>query len=100
MFEYANMSKLKKYGELIPDTMKAFVAFDKAAFAEGLLSVKMKELMAIAVAVTTQCGYCIELHQRRAKTAGATEAEIAEAVMVSAAIRAGGSVTHGLHCLE
>jgi len=52
------------------------------------------------VAVTTQCAYCIEVHTKKAKAAGANDTEIAEAVMVSAAIRAGGSVTHGTHCLE
>ena len=66
----------------------------------GALPVKTKELIALGVAVTTQCGYCIELHTKKANEAGATQAEIAEAVLVAAAIRAGGAVTHGLHCLE
>ncbi|MBX7102796.1 MAG: carboxymuconolactone decarboxylase family protein [Gemmataceae bacterium] len=100
MYDMKHVSKIKKYGELAPATFQAFVAFDKAAFAEGALSVKVKELMGLAVAFTTQCAYCIEIHTKKAKAAGATEAEIAEAVFVSAAIRAGGSVVHGLHCLE
>jgi AhpD family alkylhydroperoxidase len=60
----------------------------------------MKELMAVAVALTTQCPYCIEIHSRRAKDAGCTEAEIAETVMVAAALKAGGAITHGTHCLS
>ena len=56
-------------------------------------------LVAIAVAVTTQCPYCIEVHQRRARAQGATDAEIAEAVLVAAALRAGGAITHGTHAM-
>jgi len=100
MYDLKHLSKLRKYAELTPATMKAFADFDKAALADGALPVKMKELIAVAVAVTTQCPYCIDIHTKKAKLAGANETEIAEAVMVSAALRAGGSITHGLHCLE
>jgi len=94
-----HIAKLKKLGQLAP-AFDAFKAFDAAAFAEGALPVKVKELIAVAVAVTTQCPYCIEIHTKKAKAAGASENELAEAVLVSAALRAGGSVTHGTHCLE
>jgi AhpD family alkylhydroperoxidase len=94
------LAKLKKYGELAPAAFQAFVAFDKAAFADGALPARVKELIAVAVATTTQCPYCIEIHAKKARDAGATEAELAEAALVSAAIRAGGAVTHGCHCLE
>jgi alkylhydroperoxidase/carboxymuconolactone decarboxylase family protein len=99
MYDAANLAKLKTMKELAPDAMKAFFAFDAAVFKEGALSVKVKELMAVAVAVTTQCPYCIDVHTKKAREAGATDAELTEATLVSAAIRAGGSVTHGTHCL-
>ena len=60
------LSKLPKMGELAPDVMKAFWAYDKAALADGVIPKKYKELMAIAVALTTQCGYCIEVHRQAA----------------------------------
>ena len=44
--------------------MAAFQAYDKAALANGAIPKKYKELMAIAVALTTQCAYCLELHRR------------------------------------
>jgi AhpD family alkylhydroperoxidase len=56
--------------------------------------------MAVAVALTTQCPYCIEIHTKKARAAGCTEAELAETAMVAAALRAGGAITHGTHCLE
>lgn len=100
MYDMNHIKKLKKFGELAPAAWKGFVEFDKAAMAEGAISVKNKELIAIAVAMTTQCPYCIEIHQKRAKAAGCTDTELAEAVMVAAALRAGGAITHGTHCLD
>jgi AhpD family alkylhydroperoxidase len=79
--------------------MKAFWAFDKAAVAEGVIPVKYKELIAVAVALTTQCPYCIEIHTANARKANVTDAELAEAAMVAAALRAGGAVTHATHAL-
>ena len=76
------------------------MAFDKAALAAGAISVKYKELIALGVAVTTQCPYCIEIHAGNAREVGASEQEIAEAVLVAAALRAGGAVTHGTHALK
>jgi len=56
--------------------------------------------MAVAVALTTQCPYCIAIHAKKAKQAGATEQELAETAIVAAAIRAGGAMTHGTHALD
>lgn len=100
MYDMNNLRKLKKFGELAPAAWEGFLAFDKAALADGAIPAKTKELIAVAVAVTTQCPYCIDIHNKRAKTAGCTEAEIAEAVLVAAALRAGGAITHGMHCFE
>ena len=97
MYDLKNLSKMKKLEANAPEAMKAFVAFDMAALAAGAIPVKYKERMALAVAFTTQCPYCVELHSNRAREAGASEQEIAEAVLVAAALRAGGSITHGTH---
>jgi len=99
MYNKENLAKLKKMDGLAPQVMKAFWAFDKAAVAEGAIPAKYKELIAVAVALTTQCPYCIEIHSDNARKAGATEAEIAEAAIVAAALRAGASVTHATHAL-
>src|SRR3954454_16407739 len=99
MYNKANLAKLKSMNELAPELMKAFWAFDKLAVAEGAIPVKYKELIAVAVALTTQCPYCIEIHSSNARKAGATETELVEAGMVAAAVRAGGAVTHTHHAL-
>lgn len=97
MFDMKNLRRLKKLDENAPDAMTAFWAFDKAAFAEGALSAREKQLIAVAVALTTQCPYCIELHNKAAREEGASDAQLAEAALVAAAIRAGGAITHATH---
>jgi len=100
MYDMKNLAKFKRLGELAPDAFNAFVAFDAAAMKDGAIPVKYKELMAVAVALTTQCPYCIEIHSKKARKAGATEQELAETTLVAAALRAGGAMTHGTHTLE
>jgi AhpD family alkylhydroperoxidase len=100
MYDMENLKKLRKLNELAPAAFAGFVAFDEAAFKDGAIPLKYKELMAVAVALTTQCPYCIEIHAKKARKAGATEQELAETTLVAAALRAGGAVTHGTHVLE
>ena len=99
MYNKENLNKLKKMDGLAPQVMKAFWAFDKAAVADGAIPVKYKELIAVAVALTTQCPYCIDIHSGNARKAGAIDAELAEAAMIAAALRAGAAVTHSTHAL-
>lgn len=77
-----------------PDAFAAFVAFEQATFQPGALDVKTKELIAVAVTLTTQCDSCITLHTRKARLAGATEAEITEALFVAMELRAGAAFGH------
>ena len=99
MYNKDNLTRLKTLETLVPDVMKTFWAFDKAAVANGAIPVKYKELIAVAVALTTQCPYCIDIHTANARKAGATDVEIAECAMVAAALRAGAAVTHATHTL-
>jgi AhpD family alkylhydroperoxidase len=57
-------------------------------------------LIALGVAFTTQCPYCIEIHAKNARALGVSDREIAETVLVAAALRAGGAITHGTHALK
>ncbi|MDH7444858.1 carboxymuconolactone decarboxylase family protein [Aquimarina sp. 2201CG14-23] len=97
------MNHLKKLGTLgnnASEAMKAFQVFDSIALQEGVIPAKYKELMAVAVALTTQCPYCLEIHKKNAIKAGATQEELAEATFVSAALRAGAAVVHGTHLMD
>ena len=93
---------------LVPELLKlapaegaAFLQFDHAVKrADGHLPPKTRELVALAVALTTQCAYCLDVHTRAARQAGATRAELAELVAVAAAVRAGATMGHGLMALR
>jgi AhpD family alkylhydroperoxidase len=100
MYDMKNLNKFKMLAELAPDAFKAFVAFDEAVVRHGVVPLKYKELIAVAVALTTQCPYCIEIHAGKARAAGATDQELAETTLVAAALRAGGAMTHGTHALK
>jgi AhpD family alkylhydroperoxidase len=99
MYDMVNMKKLPALGAKAPKAWEAFVAFDQAALADGAIPKKYKELMAIAVALTTQCPYCIAIHKEAAIKAGVTEQEFAEVTFIAAALRAGAAVTHGTHLI-
>lgn len=91
-----DLTRLGGLKQLAPTEFFAFVEFDKIVGREdGAISRKNRELIAIAVACTTQCPYCIDIHTSAAKRAGASRGEVAEAVMLAAALRAGAAVTHG-----
>src|SRR5262249_51317641 len=100
MYDMSQLQKMKKFAELAPAAWQGFLAWDKAVMADGAIPAKTKELIAVAVAMTTQCPYCIEIHTKKAKAAGCSEAELAETIMVAAALRAGGAITHGTPSLE
>lgn len=100
MYDMTNLKKLGTLRKNAEGAMKAFQALDQAALADGAIPKKYKELIAIAVALTTQCPYCLEIHKEHAVKAGATEEELAEVTFVAAALRAGAAVVHGTHLMN
>ncbi|MFK0009056.1 carboxymuconolactone decarboxylase family protein [Paenarthrobacter sp. NPDC090520] len=85
-----------------PEAFKALQAFDHAAIDSEakVIPRKYTELIAVAVGLTTQCAYCIEAHSKAAQEAGATEAELAETVMITSVLRAGGGYAHGFMAMK
>ncbi|WP_020598376.1 carboxymuconolactone decarboxylase family protein [Spirosoma panaciterrae] len=104
MAEYQT-PKDRAYTEmLIQSARKEAAAFlnlkHTAERTDGVIPIKYRELMSVAVALTTQCAYCIESHIDNAVRAGATREEIAETVFIAAALRAGGAVGTGLMAMR
>lgn len=89
-----------KRRELAPDTMSAWREFNKAVFSDGALPSLTKQLIAVAVAHTTQCAYCIKGHVKEALRQGATEEQLMEAIWVAAEMRAGGAYAHSAVALK
>src|SRR6202795_671269 len=104
MSHYHDSDDLKALRELkqpAPAESSAFLALDAIVGREdGAIPRKYRELIALAVSCTTQCPYCLDVHTRNAKRAGATREEVAEAALLAAALRAGAAVTHGTLALK
>jgi len=92
----------KSFGELgknHPKSLQASGALEQAAAAEAL-DAKTRELIALAVAITTRCESCISVHAAAAAKAGATESEIAGALATAISLNAGAAYTYALRALE
>lgn len=100
LYLQSNVNNLSKLGEYAPEAFKSFINFNNQALAEGELSVKLKELIAIAVAHVTGCAYCIDIHAKDVKKAGATKEEVSEAIFVATALKAGSAFAHGVNALN
>ena len=95
-----SLKSVVKLMELKKDLFQSFFAFDQKVFEEGALPVKTKELIAVGAAHITRCPYCIEGHVKKAKKAGASDEEIAEAIFVGITMSAGASVAHSCIAMD
>ena len=100
LYPHAGAEVARKRRELAPQPLEAFKAFSASVFADGALDGKTKQLIAVAVAHVTQCPYCIRGHTQAALKAGASEAEIMEAIWVSAEMRAGAAYAHSALAID
>lgn len=104
MSTYQSSDDLAYVKQLMQSANKEATAFlNLKAAAErkdGAIPEKYRELMSIAVALTTQCAYCIDAHVQNAVKAGATKEELAETVFIASALRAGAAVGHGLMAMR
>lgn len=79
---------------LAPETAQSFHEFGREVFADGVLTKRMKHVIATAVAHVTQCPYCIRGHTQAALREGATSKELMEAIWVAIEMRAGAGFAH------
>jgi AhpD family alkylhydroperoxidase len=85
--------------DAIPDVMSGYGAMHKGAMAEGALSTRMKELIALAIAITRECDGCISAHARGAAQRGATVAEVTEMIGVTITMNGGPGIVWGPRAL-
>ena len=78
-----------------PEVWKGFASLHDAALCDGALSRRIKELIALALAVEAQCDGCIAAHARAAAVAGATREEVAETLGVNLLMRGGPATVYG-----
>src|SRR5438093_2399842 len=79
-----------------PALWEKFMAYYSSVVAEGALTEREKALIALAVAHTVQCPYCIDAYSQACLEKGSNLEQMTEAVHVAAAIRGGASLVHGV----
>jgi len=100
---YLNREDLKKFGQITEwqeEMGKKFFDYYGEVFKEGALTVREKALIALAVAHTVQCPYCIDAYTSDCLTKGADEEQMMEAVHVAAAIRSGSSLVYSVQMMN
>jgi AhpD family alkylhydroperoxidase len=93
-------ARVKEMSRLAPNAVAGFIALDKGANKTIHLDAKTRELIAVAIAVTTRCDGCIGVHTDRAINAGATREEVAEALGVAIALNAGAALAYSARVLD
>lgn len=100
---YFDSADLPRFGEISRGNgplAEKFFGWYNAVFAEGALTTREKSLIALAVAHSVQCPYCIDAYSRDALEKGSNVEEMTEAIHVAAAIRGGASLVHGVQMLN
>lgn len=99
MDPYYDPKDLNRFAEIAkdaPELGKKFFDYYGQVFAEGELTAREKALIALAVAHTVQCPYCIEAYTKACLEQGSNLGEMTEALHVVTAIRGGASLVHGM----
>ncbi|MCP3931541.1 MAG: 4-carboxymuconolactone decarboxylase [Bacteroidetes bacterium] len=95
-----DLKKFGKVGEFQKEMADKFFDYYGEVFKAGALSTREKSLIALAVAHTVQCPYCIDAYTTGCLEKGVGEAEMMEAVHVATAIRGGASLVHGVQMMN
>ena len=82
-----------------PDVMKSFSELGRAAMADGALTKKTKELMALALGVAARCDPCIGYHMQTLVKLGATRQELDETLGVAVYMGGGPSLMYAAHAI-
>src|SRR6478735_8484388 len=99
-YRTALMSKIGDLGKLSPDSVGGYLMASGAGAKTGHLDEKTRQLISLAVAVTTRCDGCISVHSQKAVESGATNEEIAEALGVAIAMNAGAALVYSARALD
>lgn len=88
------------FSDTNPKMMEAFQGLNAAQGSNGALDAKTRELIALAVAVTTRCDSCIAAHASAARKAGVTEAELSDALGTAIALNAGAAYIYSVRAMD
>jgi len=95
-YKSEDLPKFEEIGKDAPKLAQKFFEYYAAVFGEGELTEREKSLIALAVAHTVQCPYCIDAYTQACLEKGSNLEEMTEAIHVAVAIRGGSSLVHGI----
>jgi AhpD family alkylhydroperoxidase len=100
--DYKNQltGRIGELSKLSPDTVKGYMTLSGANAQTTHLGEKTRQLISLAVAVTTRCDGCITFHTDAALKAGASKDEISEALGVAVAMNAGAALVYSTRVLD
>ncbi|MEO6985991.1 MAG: carboxymuconolactone decarboxylase family protein [Paralcaligenes sp.] len=101
-YDQNDRSFARQLRTMAPQEFQAYRGFSDVAVGrkDGVIPPRYRELIAIAVGLTTQCAYCIETHTAKARGLGVSPAELAETIYIAAALRAGAAAAHGMMAMK
>src|SRR5262245_57735872 len=94
------MGRIGELGKLSPDSVGGYLMASGAGAKTGQLEEKTRQLISLAVAVTTRCDGCISVHAEKAVENGATKEEVAEALGVAIALNAGAALVYSARAID
>jgi len=94
------MGRIGELGKLSPDSVGGYLMASGAGAKTGHLDEKTRQLISLAVAVTTRCDGCISVHSQKAVESGATKEEVAEALGVAIALNAGAALVYSARAID
>lgn len=94
------LGRIGEVGKLSPDTLRGYQTLSAAGSKTNHLDAKTRELISLAVAVTTRCDGCITVHTGEALKHGASREEIAEALGVAVAMNAGAALVYSARVMD
>lgn len=100
LYDEGHMKASEAFKQAAPEQNEAYLKWKETVFKKSPFDDKTVELMALAAAIAVQCEYCIDTHRQKAKAHGATNAELASAVEIAAAVRAGSAMSYGIEALR
>jgi AhpD family alkylhydroperoxidase len=99
LYKRSSMTRFRELKEIVPQSFQSYSSFNVQTMKDGSITRKEKELIAIAASHATGCVYCIESHTKKAKRIGISLEEMAEAVFIAVALKAGSSYYHSVNML-
>ena len=91
---------LRKLANELPEPLASFAQLNKHAMADGALSKRTKELIALGIAIGARCDGCITWHVLEALRAGAPRQELLETIGVALLMGGGPAVIYGCEAVE